>query len=104
MRTRNLSETATSSREEVDLFGGLLGNYEGNLGSFDGGCVDNPFRWCDNLDNNDPNVLTLVSKDFAYSVAKMANNTSVMWAGETPPQVPHGAAARPDSKGDRATP
>src|SRR3954449_3610400 len=30
--------------EEVDLFGGVEGNYEGNIPSFDGGCVDNPFR------------------------------------------------------------
>ena len=37
-------------QEEVDLFGGSLGNYEGNIPSFDGGCVDNPFRWCDNLE------------------------------------------------------
>jgi hypothetical protein len=80
------------TQEEVDLFGGSLGNYEGNLGTFDGGCVDNPFRWCDNLDNNDPNVLELVSKDFAYSVAKMANDKSVIWAGETPPHGPHGKA------------
>jgi len=89
------------TQDEVDLFGGTTGNYEGNLGTTDGGCVDNPFRWCDNLDNNDPNILTLVSKDFAYSVAKMANNTSVMWAGETPP---HGTAARAHSNRHRATP
>ena len=90
--------------QEVDLFGGTTGNYEGNLGTTDGGCVDNPFRWCDNLDNNDPDVLTLVSKDFAYSVAKMANNTSVMWAGETPPHGPHGKAARAHVRKHRATP
>src|ERR671937_1211609 len=36
------------TQAEVDLFGGYLGNYEGNIPSFDGGCVDNPFRWCDN--------------------------------------------------------
>ena len=35
--------------EDVDLFGGSTGNYEGNVPAFDGGCVDNPFRWCDNL-------------------------------------------------------
>jgi len=86
------------TQSEVDLFGGTTGNYEGNIGTDDGGCVDNPFRWCDNLDNNDPHVLTLVSRDFASSVAKMANNTSVIWAGETPPDVPRGAA-RADSKG-----
>src|SRR5436190_3873886 len=47
------------TQEEVDLFGGYLGNYEGNVPSFDGGCVDNPFRWCDNLSNVEPNNLTL---------------------------------------------
>jgi hypothetical protein len=91
------------TQEEVDLFGGLLGNYEGNLGSFDGGCVDNPFRWCDNLDNNDPNVLTLVTKDFAYSVAQMADNTSVMWAGETPPHG-HGRGPAAASAARAGTP
>ena len=34
---------------DVQLFGGQTGNFEGNLGTSDGGCVDNPFRWCDNL-------------------------------------------------------
>ena len=53
------------TQHEVDLFGGSLGNFEGNVPSFDGGCVDNPFRWCDNLSNNDPNVLTFMSKAFA---------------------------------------
>jgi hypothetical protein len=92
------------TQEEVDLFGGTTGNYEGNLGTTDGGCVDNPFRWCDNLNNNDPNVLTTVTKDFAYGVAKMANNTSVMWAGETPPHghnAGHGSG-RPLAKAARA--
>ena len=42
------------TQEEVDLFDGFLGNYEGNVPSFDGGCIDNPFLCCDNLDNNDP--------------------------------------------------
>src|SRR3954464_4779287 len=84
------------TQEEVDLFGGSLGNYEGNVPSFDGGCVDNPFRWCDNLSNNDPNVMTLVSKAFAFSTAQMANNTSVMWAGEkTGHGKGHGKGARP---------
>jgi Peptidase family M28/PA domain len=60
------------TQQEVDLFGGYLGNYEGNVPSFDGGCVDNPFRWCDNLDNNDPEVLTFMTKTFANMVAHMA--------------------------------
>ena len=58
--------------EEVDLFGGQLGNYEGNLGTSDGGCVDNPFRWCDNLSNNDPEVLTFMSRTFGNMVVRMA--------------------------------
>ncbi len=60
------------SQEEVDMFGGHTGNYEGNIPSTDGGCVDNPFRWCDNLSNNDPTVMTFVSRAFAKSVVQMA--------------------------------
>jgi len=59
------------TQEEVDLFGGYLGNYEGNVPSFDGGCVDNPFRWCDDLSNNDPTVFT-----FMYCPV-MKNGTTV---------------------------
>jgi len=68
------------TQSEVDLFGGSLGNYEGNIPSFDGGCVDNPFLWCDNLSNNDPNVLTFMSKAFASMVLQMAFDTKVMSA------------------------
>ena len=68
------------TQNEVDLFGGSLGNYEGNIPSFDGGCVDNPFRWCDNLSNNDPKVLTFMSKAFATMVVQMAFDTKVMSA------------------------
>ena len=59
-------------QSDVDLFGGQLGNYEGNLGTSDGGCVDNPFRWCDNLSNNDPNVMTFMSRTFGNMVIRMA--------------------------------
>ena len=68
------------SQAEVDLFGGTVGNFEGNLGTFDGGCVDNPFRWCDNLSNNDPNVLEFMSKGFANAVVQMAFDNNVMSA------------------------
>jgi hypothetical protein len=68
------------SQEEVRLFGGTVGNYEGNLGSFDGGCVDNAFLWCDNLSNNDPSVLTFMSKAFANTVVRMAFDNNVMSA------------------------
>jgi Zn-dependent M28 family amino/carboxypeptidase len=67
-------------QREVDLFGGFLGNFEGNVPSFDGGCVDNPFIWCDNLSNNDPAVLTFMSKAFANTVVRMAFDTKVMSA------------------------
>ncbi len=63
---------------DVDLFGGSLGNFEGNVPSTDGGCVDNPFRWCDNLSNNDPRVLTFMSKGFANMVVQMAFDTTVL--------------------------
>lgn len=65
------------SQDEVDLFGGTLGNYEGNLGSFDGGFVDRPFLWGDNLDNNDPQVLEATSKALAYVAWKLANDTQI---------------------------
>jgi hypothetical protein len=68
------------TQHQVDLFGGFTGNFEGNVPSFDGGCVDNPFRWCDNLSNNDPNVLTFMSKAFATMVVQMAFDTKVMSA------------------------
>ena len=68
------------TQQEVDLFGGFLGNFEGNIPSFDGGCVDNPFLWCDNLSNNDPDVLTLMSRTFANQVLGMAFDTKVMSA------------------------
>ncbi|HEY8301322.1 MAG TPA: M28 family peptidase [Jatrophihabitans sp.] len=69
------------TQDEVNLFGGSLGNYEGNVPSFDGGCVDNPFRWCDNLSNNDPAVLTFMSRGFANMVVKTANDTKLTAAG-----------------------
>jgi Zn-dependent M28 family amino/carboxypeptidase len=65
------------TQSEVDLFGGSLGNYEGNVPSFDGGCVDNPFRWCDNLSNNDPAVLTFMSQAFANTVVRMASDPNL---------------------------
>ncbi len=75
------------TQDEVNLFGGFTGNYEGNIPSTDGGCVDNPFRWCDNLDNNDKNVMTFMSRGFASSAIQMAFNRSVMWAGQNSTQT-----------------
>ena len=62
---------------DVSLFGGFEGNFEGHVPGDDGGCVDNPFRWCDNLNNNDPEVLTWMSKTFANMVGHMAYDTQV---------------------------
>ncbi|WP_427895358.1 M28 family peptidase [Kribbella sp. GL6] len=62
---------------DVALFGGSEGNFEGTVPGDDGGCVDNPFRWCDNLSNNDPTVLTWMSKTFANMVGHMAFDTQV---------------------------
>jgi hypothetical protein len=62
---------------DVSLFGGYEGNFEGTVPGTDGGCVDNPFRWCDNLSNNDPVVLTWMSKTFANMVGHMAWDTQV---------------------------
>lgn len=62
---------------DVQLFGGYQGNFEGTVPGNDGGCVDNPFRWCDNLSNNDPEVLTWMSKAFANMVGHMAYDSQV---------------------------
>lgn len=61
-------------QSEVDIWGGFLGNYEGTVPGNDGGCVDYPNRWCDNLSNNDPFVLGLASKASAYVTLEMANH------------------------------
>ncbi|MGC1379393.1 MAG: M28 family peptidase [Candidatus Baltobacteraceae bacterium] len=58
---------------ETALWGGFLGNYEGDIPSRNGGCVDRPHRWCDNLSNNDPFVLELASKAVAYVTFELAN-------------------------------
>lgn len=85
------------TQDEVNLFGGEVGNYEGHLGSFDGGCVDNPFLWCDNLDNNDPKVLTFMSKAFANTVIRMAFDNKVMSASNnyvSKPKLPISSDSR----------
>lgn len=64
---------------EKKVWGGFLGNYEGKIPSFNGGCVDNPHRWCDNLDNNDPFVLELATKALAYVTFKLANRRHFSW-------------------------
>jgi Zn-dependent M28 family amino/carboxypeptidase len=61
-------------QSEVAIWGGFLGNYEGTVPGNDGGCVDYPERWCDNLSNNDPFILELASKASAYVTLKMANH------------------------------
>ena len=61
---------------DVRLFGGTTGLFEG-FGT-PGGCVDNPFLWCDNLTNNDQAVLTFMSKAFATMVVQMAFDTNIM--------------------------
>ena len=63
------------SQSEVDIWGGFQGNYEGTVPGSDGGCCDQPNRWCDNLDNNDPFVFGLVTKATAYVTLKLANHT-----------------------------
>jgi hypothetical protein len=86
--------------EEVSLFGGFEGNFEGNVPSFDGGCVDNPFRWCDNLSNNDPGVLTFMSRAFANQVIHMAFAKDLSSPIDTSPQKRQAiAAGRERSRG-----
>jgi hypothetical protein len=61
----------------VALWGGYVGNYEGNVPSFDGGCVDFPHRWCDNIDNTSADVMELVSRSVAYVTFKLANDPAL---------------------------
>ena len=63
------------SQSEVNIWGGSLGNYEGQVPGHDGGCCDQPGRWCDNLDNNEPLVLAGVSKATGYVTFKLANHS-----------------------------
>jgi hypothetical protein len=66
------------TQAEVNLFGGTVGKFEGFIPpNPPGGCVDNPFLWCDNLNNNDPAVLTMMSKAFATMVINMAFDTNL---------------------------
>jgi peptidase M28-like protein/PA domain-containing protein len=62
---------------EVAIWGGYQGNYEGNVPGFDGGCVDMPDLWCDNLSNNDPFVLGLATKSVANVTVTLANDASL---------------------------
>jgi hypothetical protein len=62
------------SQSEVNIWGGFQGNYEGQIPGNDGGCCDQPHRWCDNLDNNDPLVLGAVSKATGYVTLQLANH------------------------------
>ena len=80
---------------EVNLFGGTLGNYEGNRPSFDGGFVDRPFLWGDNLNNNDPVRLEATSKAFAYVAWKLANDGRIK---SLLPLAKGGAGAAPAAK------
>ncbi|HKW45505.1 MAG TPA: M28 family peptidase [Candidatus Eremiobacteraceae bacterium] len=62
---------------EVQLWGGFLGNYEGTVPGNDGGCVDMPDKWCDNLSNNDPFILGVASKAVAHVTFQLANDAAL---------------------------
>ena len=62
---------------EVKLWGGFPGNFEGKIPGHNGGCVDWPRRWCDNLSNNDRLVLEFVSKGVAAVTLSLANDGSL---------------------------
>ena len=67
-------QNCCKSQTEVGVWGGVIGNYEGHVPGFDGGCVDYPGRWCDNLSNADSRLLELISKGVAYVTFKLAND------------------------------
>ena len=62
---------------EIDIWGGYPGNYEGKVPGHNGGCVDHPGRWCDNLSNNDPFVFEFVSRAVAVVTLELANDKSL---------------------------
>ena len=62
---------------EVRLWGGFTGNFEGKIPGRNGGCVDWPRRWCDNLANNNRVVLEFVSKAVADVAFQFANDATL---------------------------
>jgi hypothetical protein len=91
------------TQHEVDLFGGQTGNFEGNLGTTDGGCVDNPFRWCDNWpDNVDADNMTLMSKAMADMVARQAFNTKIASNSSNTAVYPPKSGIASDTRGHPA--
>ena len=62
---------------EVKLWGGYVGDYEGKIPGVGGACSDQPLRWCDNLDNNDPAVFKLISKAVGVVTLQLANDASL---------------------------
>jgi len=71
------NQDCCKSAREVKIWGGFLGNYEGQVPGTNGGCVDQPRRWCDNLSNNDPFVLEFVSRATASVAFSLANDTTL---------------------------
>ena len=65
------------SKAQVRLWGGYTGNYEGKVPGHDGGCVDRANRWCDNIDNVDPDLLELVSRSVAYVAWQLGNDPGI---------------------------
>ena len=61
----------------VNDLGRLPGNYEGKIPSFDGGCVDQPRRWCDNIDNVNPPLHQIVSQATAFVTFRLANDPNL---------------------------
>ncbi len=68
------NQDCCKGKGEVKIWGGFLGNYEGKIPGHNGGCVDNPGRWCDNLSNNDRFVFTFMSKGVGYVTYQLAND------------------------------
>lgn len=70
------------SEAEVDIWGGFRGDYEGVIPAFHRACVDDPRRWCDNIDNTSAYVMEFVSKGFAYATFKLANDATIDLGGK----------------------
>lgn len=70
------------TKTEVKLWGGSTGNYEGKVPGRDGGCVDRPRVWCDDIHNINPTVFEFVSQAVAYVTWQLANDPGIDRARE----------------------
>lgn len=65
------------NKEQVRLWGGYRGDFEGVVPGWHKACVNNARRWCDNLSNNDRFVLGFVTRAVAAVTLELADDASL---------------------------